>query len=83
MTHAEVIALVPLMSLAATALVALLMIAIWRHHLAVTGITLLGLAVALVTLWVVTRPLIPQQITPLLVIDAYGLLLMSLLIADS
>jgi NADH-quinone oxidoreductase subunit N len=83
MTHAEVIALVPLMSIAATALVALLMIAIWRHHLAVTGITLLGLAAALVTLWVVTWPLIPQQITPLLVIDAYGLLLMSLLIATS
>jgi NADH-quinone oxidoreductase subunit N len=83
MTHADVIALVPLIIIAATALVALLVIAVRRQHLVVTGITLLGLAAALVTLWVVTRPLTPRQITPLLVIDAYGLLLISLLLVAS
>lgn len=83
MTHADLITLTPLMIIAVTALLALLLIAIRRHHLAVTGITLCGLATALVTLWVVVLPLVPRQVTPLLVMDAYGLLLIALLIAAS
>ena len=78
MTHAQLTALLPVILLAGTAVALLLVQAITRSHRVTAGVTLAGLAAALVA---VTRAL-PQGATPvtaLLTIDRFALLYTGLL----
>lgn len=82
MPAAALSALLPLMIVAVTALVVLLVIAFWRQHLAIMGLTLSGCAAAFATLpWMLTRA--PQAIPPLLMLDAYSVLFLALLLLAS
>jgi NADH-quinone oxidoreductase subunit N len=72
MTHRDALVILPLLVVAATALVVLVSIAVRRSHRAVVGLTLGGLLVALAAIGV-AWPLAPRQVTPLLGIDGFAL----------
>ncbi len=80
MTALDLRALLPLVILGVTPVVVLLVIAIRRSHAAAAAITLVGLAAAFRSLWLVS-PIAPREVTPLLLIDHYALLYMGLLVA--
>ncbi len=80
MTGADAIALLPLIILAGTSVLAMVGIAVHRSHGFTLGLTLAGLAAAFGSLWI-AAPLAPRQVTSLLVIDHYSLFYFGLLIA--
>src|SRR6185312_12936099 len=80
MTANEVHALLPLMLVAGTAVVVLLMMAIRRSHAAVAfALTLAGLAASFCLIFFVPT----AQVTPLLDIDRYALFFFGLITAAS
>lgn len=80
MSATDLFALLPLLLLAGTSVAVMVVIAVRRSHLLTLGSTLTGLAASFVSLWVVV-PLAPRQVTPLLVLDRYGLFYIGLTIA--
>ncbi|HKW74664.1 MAG TPA: hypothetical protein VJN64_03995, partial [Terriglobales bacterium] len=80
MTGVDAIALLPLIILAGTSVLAMAGIAVHRRHGFTLGLTLAGLAAAFGSLWI-AAPLAPRQVTSLLVIDHYSLFYFGLLIA--
>jgi NADH-quinone oxidoreductase subunit N len=76
------IALLPLLIVAAAAIVAMLAIAIRRNHGATALLSLLGLAGAFATLWRAAE-LAPYAAAPLFVIDRYALFYTGLILAAS
>ena len=82
MTRGDLIALLPLIVLAATAVAIMLVAAWYRSHRLTAALTLTGLAAAFVLLVAVSR-LAPRPITPLLLIDGYALFYMGLIFAAS
>jgi len=79
MTFIELYALLPLICLAATPVAALAAIAVSRDHAVVTLVTLIGLGLSFFGLCAV-RPLVPMQITPLVVMDGYTLFFVGLIL---
>lgn len=82
MVSADFIALLPLLVMAVSSLVVLLITAFRRDHLLVALATALGLTVALITLPIASQ-VAPRQVTPLLMVDAYALFYIGLLLAAS
>jgi NADH-quinone oxidoreductase subunit N len=82
MTLADVTALLPLLIVAATAILAMLAVAIRRRHRITATIAIAGLAAAFASLWI-ARPRAPLQVTPLLLIDRYALFYAGLILAAS
>lgn len=80
MRPADLILLVPLLILAASAVSMMLVIGIARSHQATLILTLASLALALLSLPFLL-PLAPRQVTPLLVIDGYALYFLGLILA--
>lgn len=80
MSSIELYALLPLICLAASPVVVLTAIAVSRKHRIATIVTLIGLGASLAALCLV-RPLVPVQITPLVVIDGYTLFFVGLILA--
>src|ERR1700731_465116 len=80
MNAADFIALLPLLTIATTAGVVMIAIAIRRNHKVAAIISLLGVATALASLRLAASAA-PRQITSLLVLDSYGRLYMALLLA--
>jgi NADH-quinone oxidoreductase subunit N len=76
----DVLALLPLIVLAGTAVLVMLAIAVRRSHDFTLGLTLAGLAAAFASI-AAAIPLAPRQVTSLLVIDRYSLFYFGLLIA--
>jgi NADH-quinone oxidoreductase subunit N len=74
--------LLPLMVVAATAVAVLLLVAVRRRHQAAAIMTVIGLGGAVMTIPLEAR-VVPRQITPLLIVDGYGLFYTALLIAAS
>jgi NADH-quinone oxidoreductase subunit N len=81
-TFTDLIPLLPFIVLAATAVLSLLVIAFYRHHGLILGLTLVGLAVAFATLPFLDSGL-PRQVTLLLIMDSYALFYIGLLLAAS
>ena len=77
MTGADLQALLPLILVAASVTVVMVGIAVRRNHGAALGLTLLGLAAAFCSLFVVSR----RQVTSLLVMDSYAVFYMGLMLA--
>ena len=78
----DLFAALPLLAMAATAMVVLSLVA-WRRHLLVAAVvTLLGHGAAFASL-AVAATVIPRQLTALLIVDGYGLFYMALLLAAS
>ncbi len=82
MNRADFTALLPLIIIAATSIVVMLVIAFSRNHKITAVLTISGLALAGASLqaasWV-----IPRNVTPLLILDHYGLFYTGLIIAAS
>lgn len=76
----ELVALLPLMAVAATSIAVMLAIAVHRDHRVALALTLAGLGLGFASL-PVTLPHLPRQVTPLLVVDEYALFYMGLLFA--
>ena len=79
MTASDLFALLPVLSVAATAVIVMLAVAVHRSHALALALTLLGLAGAFCSLFFV--PLRP--VTALLIIDSYALFFMGLIVAAS
>jgi NADH-quinone oxidoreductase subunit N len=82
MTTSDLFALSPLIVLAATSVIVMLVIAFYRNHLLTAVLTLVGLAVAFLTLQPVSA-IASHQVTSLLIIDHYALFFMGLVFAAS
>lgn len=80
MNGADLIAILPLLVLTATAVVVMVAICIRRSHLLAAWLSAAGLAVAFVSLWKAAS-VAPAQVTPLLIIDGYALFYIGLIIA--
>ena len=83
MTAADLIALCPLILIAALAIAIMLVIAFHRNHLLTATLTAAGILLAFLTVFVISLPLAPRQITPLLVLDHFALFYMGLIFAAS
>jgi NADH-quinone oxidoreductase subunit N len=82
MNVSDLTALLPLIVIATTVIVVMLVIAFFRDHKLTAVMTLAGLAFAGVSLSVVF-PMIPRRITPLLILDHYGLFYTGLILIAS
>jgi NADH-quinone oxidoreductase subunit N len=80
MSRTDLLVLLPVLILAASAVAALLAITIRRSHIATAGLTLGGLALAFVSLFVASSAA-PRQVTRLLRMDGYALFYIGLLVA--
>ncbi|HKE61961.1 MAG TPA: NADH-quinone oxidoreductase subunit N [Nitrospira sp.] len=81
MTRADCFTLLPLMLIAGTPLVLILVIAFMRNHALTVALTVAGLVAALISLWAVA-PYIPRQVTPLLSMDRYAVFYMGVMIVS-
>src|SRR5258705_6191546 len=79
MNAADFVALLPLITIAATAIVVMIAIAIRRNHKASIVISLLGVSAALASLRLAASAA-PRQITSLLLLDSYSRLYMAILL---
>ncbi|MGD8376920.1 MAG: NADH-quinone oxidoreductase subunit N [Acidobacteriota bacterium] len=82
MTGPDLLVLLPLLIVAGTAVLVLVGIAVRRHHGLTVWLSLAGLVAAAAALGPAAGR-IPRQVTPLLQVDAYGLLFWGLLLAAS
>ncbi|NUN00851.1 MAG: NADH-quinone oxidoreductase subunit N, partial [Bryobacteraceae bacterium] len=80
MSRAQVIAMLPLLILAATPVVLMVGVAFRRSHAATAVLSLAGLAAALASLRTAAAAA-PIQVTPLLMIDAYALFYTGLILS--
>lgn len=84
MTKADLIPLLPYLTLAALSVAAMLVITLYRHHGLTASIAVTGLSVALVlTVLLFFLPELHRGITPLLVIDRFALFFAGLILAAS
>src|SRR5258708_12112735 len=81
MNATDALALLPLLLLAGTAVAVMLGIAAKRSYGLTAGLTLMGLAASFVSVFEVA-PLVPRQVTSLLLIDGYALFYLCLIIAS-
>jgi NADH-quinone oxidoreductase subunit N len=79
MTAADMLALLPLLLIAATSVVVMTVAAVGRNHAGAFGLTLAGLAASFCSIFFVD----PRQVTMLLVMDRYALFFMALIAAAS
>lgn len=82
MTSSDLIPLLPLMVIAATAVGTMLAIAVRRSHAVALTVTVLGFCAAFVSLFV-AAPLTPRNVTPLIRIDSSALFYTGLILAGS
>ena len=79
MTASDLLALLPLLLVAATSVIVMLAAAVHRNHVLALVLTLLGLAAAFCSVFFVHL----RQVTALLIIDSYALFFMGLIVAAS
>ncbi len=82
MNAADTLALLPLILIAATAVVVMLGIACKRSHTLAAALTIVGLAAAFISISA-AEPLAPRQVTPLLLVDRYALFYIGLIIGSA
>src|SRR5258708_10365664 len=82
MNATDALALLPLLLLAGTAVAVMLGIAVKRSYELTAGLTLTGLAASYVSCFDVA-PLVPGQVTSLLLIDGYAVFYLGLIIASA
>jgi len=78
----DIIALLPILLISATAVAVMLGIAIKRSHVLAAGLTLVGLAGAFISIFAAVS-LAPRQVTSLLLVDRFALFYIGLIIASA
>ena len=76
----DLVALVPLLLLAGASVIVMLAIAFARNHTLIAGLTVVSLAAAFTSVWLVLG-MAPRQVTPLLLVDYYSLFYTGLIVA--
>jgi NADH-quinone oxidoreductase subunit N len=79
---ADALALLPLILIAATAVIVMLGIACKRSHALAAALTLVGLAAAFISISA-AEPLAPRQVTSLLLVDRYALFYIGLIVLSA
>jgi NADH-quinone oxidoreductase subunit N len=79
---ADIIALLPILLISATAVTVMLGIAVKRSHALAAVLTLVGLVAAFLSIFAAV-PLAPRQVTSLLLVDRFALFYMGLIIASA
>jgi NADH-quinone oxidoreductase subunit N len=79
---ADLIGLLPILLISATAVVVMLGIAVKRSHALAAGLTLVGLAASFLSIFAAV-PLAPRQVTSLLLVDEFALFYMGVIIASA
>src|SRR5580692_8775748 len=82
MSTDDLLALLPLLLIAASVVVVMLGIAFRRGPALAAGLTLAGLTAAFVSIWAAV-PVVPRQVTPLLLVDKYALFYIGLIVASA
>ena len=82
MSGADLSSLLPILVLGTAIVVVMLVIAFFRDHRLIAGLTLVSLALAFGALFAVA-PSAPRQVTPLLAVDSYSLFFAGLILAAS
>ncbi|MGA8272169.1 MAG: NADH-quinone oxidoreductase subunit N [Candidatus Sulfotelmatobacter sp.] len=82
MNTADILALLPLLLIAGTAVVVMLGIAFRRNHILAAGLTLAGLTGAFISIFA-AAPLAPRQVTSLLLVDRFALFYIGLIVASA
>ena len=82
MNATDILALLPLLLIAATSVAVMLGIAAKRSHALTAALTLTGLTAAFVSIGAAV-PLVPRQVTSLLLVDGYALFYIGLIIASA
>ncbi len=82
MNRADLLALLPLLLIAATSILVMLGIAFRRNHAFAAGLTIIGLTGAFVSVCSVAH-LAPRQVTSLLLVDQYSLFFIGLIVASA
>src|SRR5271156_3284354 len=82
MNTADILALLPLLLIAGTAVVVMLGIAFRRDHALAAGLTLVGLTAAFISIFAAAPP-VPRQVTSLLLMDRFALFYIGLIIASA
>jgi NADH-quinone oxidoreductase subunit N len=82
MSTRDLFALLPLLLIAASAVVVMLAIALKRDPRLAAGLTLAGLTAAFLSACA-AAPIVPRQVTPLMLVDKYALFYMGLIIASA
>jgi NADH-quinone oxidoreductase subunit N len=82
MNASDTLALLPLILIAATAVIVMLGIASKRSHTLAVALTLIGLAAAFISISA-AEPLAPRQVTSLLLVDRYALFYIGLIILSA
>jgi NADH-quinone oxidoreductase subunit N len=82
MNRADLLALLPLLLIAATSIVVMLGIAFRRNHAFAVGLTIIGLTGAFVSVCAIAV-CAPRQVTSLLLVDRYSLFYMGLIVASA
>jgi NADH-quinone oxidoreductase subunit N len=80
MTAADWMALLPFLVLAASTLAVTLLISFHRSHAGALALTLVGLALAFATLWIVST-VTPRQVTSLITVDGLAVFYLGLILA--
>lgn len=80
MSGADLLALLPMIVVAATAVIAMVVIAIRRNLLLTLLLTVAGVGAAFASLWPAATE-VPRQVTPLLIIDRFAIFYMGLILA--
>ncbi|MCL5238200.1 MAG: NADH-quinone oxidoreductase subunit N [Nitrospirae bacterium] len=78
----DLLALLPLLVIAAASVVVMLAVAFYRKHMLTVQLTLGGLAIAFISLFAVAS-VVPRKVTPLIIMDSYALFYMGLIFAAS
>jgi len=81
-TRADCITLLPLILIAGTAILVMLVIAFKRHHALAAGLTVAGLVAVFMSVLAVI-PYVPRHVTPLLIMDRYALFYMGVIIVSA
>jgi NADH:ubiquinone oxidoreductase subunit 2 (subunit N) len=82
MSTRDLFALLPLLLIAASAVVVMLGIAFKRDPALAAGLTLAGLTAAFASIWAAASA-VPRQVTPLLLVDGYALFYTGLIVASA
>lgn len=80
MHGSDYLAILPVIITAGTSILVLIGIAIRRSHQLAALITLAGLCASFATLWAIDS-VMPRQVTPLLIVDRYGMFYIGLMLA--
>jgi NADH-quinone oxidoreductase subunit N len=82
MSASDLAVSIPVILIAATAVLLMVMVAIKRNHRSIFAVSLVGIVAAFISLWPVSQS-VPRTVSALLLVDSFAIFYMGLLLATS